>query len=206
MALAHIALIGQHVRLEPLSHDHVAGLAAAGSGARDTFVLTHVPNGLGEAQRYVDEALAALNAGRALPYATLRAHDRRVVGSTRFGNLETWSWGAQPRPVRPGPDALEIGWTWLSPDAQRTPINTEAKLLMLTHAFEVLNVERVQLKTDARNLRSRAAIERIGAKLEGILRRQLPAADGGVRDTAMYSIIPSEWPGVKAALVAKLGA
>jgi RimJ/RimL family protein N-acetyltransferase len=204
MTLAHHALIGQHVRLEPLSTAHVAALAAAASGVRDTYALTHVPDGLNESEQYVTEALALCAAGRALPYATVRVHDARVVGSTRFGNLETWNWGPHARPPRPGPDAIEIGWTWLAAEAQRTAINSEAKLLMLTHAFEVLKVERVQLKTDARNQRSRAAIERIGASFEGVLRRHLPASDGGARDTAMYSIIPAEWPRVKDALAARL--
>jgi N-acetyltransferase len=102
------------------------------------------------------------------------------------------------------PDAAEIGWTWLAPEAQRTAVNTSAKLLMLEYAFEVWHVRRVTLKTDARNERSRNAISRIGAHFEGILRAHVPAADGGIRDSAMFSILDSEWADVKARLEVRL--
>jgi RimJ/RimL family protein N-acetyltransferase len=129
-----------------------------------------------------------------------------VVGSTRFGNVERWQWppgDPRQRPVEQ-PDAVEIGWTWLAERAQRTGLNREAKLLLLGHAFETWRCHRVTLKTDARNLRSRAGIEGIGGKLDGILRAHMPAADGGIRDTAIYSIVAAEWPAVKARLIERL--
>jgi RimJ/RimL family protein N-acetyltransferase len=204
MALSLVALVGKHVSLRPLELGHVEDLARAGLAGEGTYALTHVPDSVERAQRYVREALALHATGRALPFATVRNSDDTVVGSTRFGNIEHWDYGDFPRPYRSGPDAVEIGWTWLSREAQRSPLNTEAKWLMLVHAFETWQVERVTLKTDARNARSRAAIERIGASFEGVLRRNMPASDGGVRDTAMYSIIADEWPRVKVALAAKL--
>jgi N-acetyltransferase len=123
-----------------------------------------------------------------------------VVGSTRLGNLERWTApGFTPRP-QGFVDAAEIGWTWLAEKAQRTIINTKAKWLLLGLAFESWEVRRVTLKTDARNLRSRAGIERLGAHLDGVLRAHMPAADGGERDSAVYSILASEWPGMRARL------
>jgi RimJ/RimL family protein N-acetyltransferase len=157
-------------------------------------------------RRYVAAALEDQAAGRALPFATVARAARRVVGSTRFGNVEFWAWpGASPhqRGARL-PDVVEIGWTWLAPDAQRTGVNTEAKLLMLTHAFEVWRVHRVSLNTDARNTRSREAILRLGARFDGVLRAARVAADGAIRDTAAYSIVEAEWPEVKARLAARL--
>jgi RimJ/RimL family protein N-acetyltransferase len=204
MMLSHIPLVGQHVTLAPLELGHAQALAEAGARGQGTFALTIVPDSLAKAQRYVAEALAQKQQGRALPYATIRNEDGSVVGSTRFGNLEYLDFGERSRPYRPGPDAVEIGWTWLTKDAQRTQLNSEAKWLMLSHAFEVWQVERVTLKTDARNARSRAAIERIGASFEGILRKNMPASDGGVRDTAYYSVIAEEWPRVRAELLSKL--
>jgi RimJ/RimL family protein N-acetyltransferase len=135
--------------------------------------------------------------------------DGEILGTTRFGNIERWLW---PEPFADRgrtdgePDAVEIGWTWLRHDAQRTAVNTEAKLLMLGHAFEVWKVTRVALRTDRRNARSRAAIERLGAKLDGVLRSHLPtAADGTIRDTATYSILDGEWESVRRGLLARLG-
>jgi RimJ/RimL family protein N-acetyltransferase len=184
--------------------EHIERLALTASGPRDTYSLTWVPQGVEESARYVQFALAEKAAGRALPYVTVRTSDQRIVGSTRFFSFDYWDWGAQTKPERPGPDALEIGYTWLAQDAQRSVINSEAKLLMLDFAFDVLRVERVFLKTDARNQRSRSAIERIGARFEGVLRRHMPAADGGVRDTAMFAFIAPEWPDARARLVARL--
>ena len=128
------------------------------------------------------------------------------MGSTRFGNIEFWAW-PPGNPRQRGthlPDVVEIGWTWLSRPTQRTGINTEAKLLMLAHAFEVWRVHRVSLMTDARNQRSRDAIARLGASFDGVLRAARVAADGGIRDTAAYSILDAEWPRVKAALLARI--
>jgi RimJ/RimL family protein N-acetyltransferase len=131
--------------------------------------------------------------------------DGVVIGSTRFWNLERWSWPEGHRLYgRNTPDACEIGWTWLAQSAIRTPANTEAKFLMLVHAFEVWEVLRVCLHTDVRNQRSRAAIERIGGQLEGILRAHRMAADFIPRDSARYSIVAAEWPAVKERLQQKL--
>jgi RimJ/RimL family protein N-acetyltransferase len=157
---------------------------------------------------YVAAALAAQADGRVLPFV-VRDTQGRVVGSTRFLNVEQWGWpfGRPADPVeqaRSTPQAAEIGSTWLSASAQRTPINTEAKLLMLTHAFEVWRVLRLCLKTDERNVKSRANIERIGARFEGILRNHMYAADAGIRHSAFYSIVDTEWPAVKANLTAKI--
>jgi RimJ/RimL family protein N-acetyltransferase len=181
-------------------------LCEAAAESRATYGLTWVPTDLASMERYIEEALSDADKGRAVPFATVDAAANRVVGSTRFGNIERWVW-TTPRVVEPaplGPDAVEIGWTWLSASAQRTHINSEAKLLMLTHAFEVWRCYRVLLKTDARNARSRAAIERIGGKLDGLFRGQMPAYDGTVRTSAVYTILSEEWPGVRARLEEKL--
>lgn len=205
LPVAPVLLAGNHVRLEPLSLDHVPGLVAAATAAsRATFALTHVPPDEAAMRIYVNDALADQRAGLAMPFATVRGEE--VVGSTRLGNLERWKWPAGSVHQRaPGcVDAAEIGWTWLTPSAQRTAVNTEAKLLMLGHAFEVWEVRRVTLKTDERNARSRAAIERLGARLDGVLRGHMPAADQTVRASAVYSILASEWPAVKARLAGAL--
>jgi RimJ/RimL family protein N-acetyltransferase len=141
-----------------------------------------------------------------VPFVTVSRKTGDVLGSTRLCALEYWAWpdGRQGRAGIDPPEAAEIGWTWLSAAAQRTAINTEAKRLMLGHAFETWKARRVHLKTDARNARSRAAIERIGGRLDGILRAHMPAADGGVRDSAWYSILLAEWPAVRAGLDARL--
>ena len=141
-----------------------------------------------------------------LNHQTVDAATSRVVGATRFLNVEFWAW-PPGSPLQRGedvPDVVEIGATWLAPDAQRTAINTEAKLLMLTHAFEVWRVHRVSLVTDSRNMRSRNAILRLGARFDGVLRGARVAFDGVIRHTAAYSILESEWPEVKAGLEAKL--
>jgi len=205
--LPPVTLRGRCVRLEPLSADHADALwAAVAHVPRETFALSCLPATPEEMRAYVAAALAGAATGAALPFATVDARAERVVGCTRFGNVERWTWSpghAQQR-GHDRPDAVEIGWTWLTPAAQRTAVNTEAKLLMLTHAFEGWGCHRVTLKTDARNVRSRTAIERLGAKLDGVLRAHLPAVDGGIRDTALYSILAAEWPAVKAALAARL--
>ncbi len=140
-----------------------------------------------------------------MPFAIVRSDDGVVIGSTRFFNLERWAWPAgHPSHGRGVPDACEIGYTWLAHSALRTAANTEAKLLMLTHAFETWEVLRVCLHTDVRNLRSRAAIERIGGRFEGILRAHRMAADFIPRDSARYSIIAEEWPVVNQRLVQRM--
>jgi len=204
-ALFPLTLTGPGVRLEPLSREHVPGLLQAAGESRETYRLTGVPADEPSALDYVVRALAAAGRGEAVPFATVDLVQARVVGSTRFGNLERWSWPGTPvAPVPLGPDALEIGWTWLAASAQRTHVNTEAKLLMLTHAFEVWRVRRVNIRTDARNARSRANIERVGGRLDGILRAHMPSYDGGVRDTASYSILASEWGAIRERLALRL--
>jgi N-acetyltransferase len=209
MAFADLTLSGRRVRLEPLAQAHVGALVAAASESRETYGLTIVPDGHEAMGRYVQVALAERERGVSVPFATVDLTRGAAVGSTRFMNIETWTWpsGDRARPVPSVPfEAAEIGSTWLAASTQRTAVNSEAKLLMLTHAFEVWGLRRVNLKTDARNVRSRTAIERLGARLDGILRAQMPASDGGVRDTALYSILADEWPSIRAALVGRLEA
>jgi RimJ/RimL family protein N-acetyltransferase len=193
-------LAGTFVRLEPLGPEHLDALAAAAAGPRETYAFTFVPADRAGMAAYMASALTDRQAGRGVPFATVDARSGRVLGSTRYRDLEYWSWPAgSVHTAPPGlPDALEIGSTWLTASAQRTPINSEAKLLMLAHAFETWSVKRVTLKTDERNVRSRAAIERLGAKLDGVLRAHMAGADDAVRDTAWYSILAEEWPTVRA--------
>src|SRR5262245_33655026 len=136
--LTPVTLEGRHVRLEPLALGHAAGLLAAASGSRDTYGYTLVPGDEAQMARYIEAALVDRDAGRALPFATVDRMGGRVVGATRFGNVEFWTWPSGNPNQRGGdvPDVVEIGWTWLAADAQRTAINTEAKYLMLTQAFE----------------------------------------------------------------------
>jgi len=166
---------------------HVPELFAA---AREPEIFRYlmIPpfTGFEDTGRWVKEALAAKSDGTEVPFVTIRRSDNKVVGSTRFID------------IRRAHRALEIGWTWLAPEAQRTTINTEAKYLMLKQAFDRWGALRVQLKTDANNAKSRAAILRLGAKFEGILRKQmLRAHDGYERDTAMFSITDADWPEVR---------
>ena len=201
-----VVLTGRFVRLEPLTIAHAPALVAAASGARETYGLTWVPGSLAEARAYIDTALREQSERRSLPFATVDRLTGRVVGSTRFLNIEFWSWpegNAHQRGVE-RPDVVEIGATWLAADAQRTRINTEAKLLMLEHAFEHWRVHRVSLMTDARNERSRTAIMRLGARFDGVLRAARPASDGAIRDTAAFSILDSEWPTIRAKLETRL--
>jgi N-acetyltransferase len=190
------------VSLEPLATKHVDPLFAAASVARETYILTRVPGTAEGMRAYVESALVEQANGLSIPFATKEARTGRVVGSTRFMNIERWTWPPNSSLQRSAerPDAVEIGATWLAADVQRTGINTHAKLLMLTHAFERWEVHRVTLKTDARNARSRTAIERLGAHFDGVLRAHMPAFDGAVRDTAFYSILETEWPALRARL------
>jgi len=205
-----VTLKGAHVVLEPLTLVHVDGLSAAAAEDRSTYALTSVPQGPAAGRRYVESALAEQATGRSLPFAARLADDGRVIGSTRFLDLDYWPAGPAPS-VRPGPvaaDAVptvgEIGSTWYAASVQRTAVNTEAKLLLLTHAFDTWGLLRVTFKTDERNTRSRRAIERLGAQFEGVRRAQMRATDGGVRNTAYYSVIASEWPRVRTGLLARL--
>jgi RimJ/RimL family protein N-acetyltransferase len=205
MSTESFVLCGTHVRLEPVEPRHVEGLAAASVVDPSLYRWSPVPQGREEATQYVNTALAWRDAGTALTFAIVHLSEGRVIGSTRFFNLERWAWPAgHPLHARKAPDACEVGYTWYAPSAIRTAANTECKLLMLTHAFEAWAVLRVCFHTDVRNERSRAALERIGAKFEGILRAHRMAADFIPRDSCRYSIIASEWPGVKKALLHRL--
>ena len=188
-------LAGQHLRLEPLQHEHVPGLLAAASGGGELYRWSPVPQDEAQVRRYVETAVAARDAGQAVSFAVVRMTDDTVIGSTRFFDLGYWPW---PDGVaRNGPDTCEIGYTWLSRDAIRTGANTEMKRLMLTYAFEVWQVRSVCLHTDARNQRSRDAMQRIGARFEGILRSHRLGADLNPRDSVRFSITAAEWPSVR---------
>jgi N-acetyltransferase len=204
-----ITLEGRFVRLEPLRTAHVDHLVAAASEDRANYQWAYVPDGEEEMVASVEDALAHLAGGDQVPFVTVRKGEGgapdQVVGSTRFCNMQIWQWYPHNTHQRHGiPDVTDIGWTWLAGSAQRTPVNTEAKLLMMTHAFEVWQVHRVAIQTDIRNTRSRNAIERVGGKLDGFLRGDRPGVDDTVRTSARYSIIPEEWPDVKARLQARL--
>jgi N-acetyltransferase len=193
MIVEACVLEGAHVRLEPLSLDHLDALTAVGLDP-DLWQWTLAQNRTPEdMRRYVETALAEHRAGQALPFATVERTSGRVVGSTRFAAIE--------RSHR----RVEIGWTWIARPWQRTAVNTEAKFLMLRHAFEVWGCVRVELKTNAKNERSRRAILRIGAVEEGTLRKHQLNADGTPRDSVYFSIIDDEWPAVKSRLEGMLG-
>jgi RimJ/RimL family protein N-acetyltransferase len=194
--IERFTLDGAHVRLEPLTMAHADELLAASNEDRSTYGWTRTPDGPAGVVAYIDAAYA----DDRVPFATVWKEVGRVVGSTSFFP-EWWD------DTRGPPDVVEIGATFLAASAQRTVVNTEAKLLMLTHAFEVWGVQRVSLKTDARNERSRAAIERLGARYDGTLRRHMPAygPGGGPRDSAFFSILSDEWPDVKSGLQTRLG-
>jgi RimJ/RimL family protein N-acetyltransferase len=199
-------LAGQHVRLEPLDHKHIGGLIAAAAVDPSLYRWSPIPQGADETTKYVATALAWRDQGTAVPFAIVRAGDGVVIGSTRFWNIERWAWPeGHVSHARNTPDACEIGYTWLTRSAIRTAANTEGKLLMLTHAFEVWQVLRVCFHTDSRNERSRAALERIGAKFEGVLRAHRMAADFIPRDSVRYSIIAAEWPTTKERLLGLMG-
>ena len=193
-----LILRGDYVRLEPLEQRHLDGLAEAAAVDPSLYRWTPLPQGRDGMSEYVNTAISWREAGTAEPFAIIRLSDGAVVGSTRFWNLERWAWPVgNPRHGRTAPDVCEIGHTWLTASAIRTPVNTEAKLLMLAHAFETWEALRVCLHTDARNTRSRAAIERLGAKFEGILRAHRLAADFTIRDSARFSIVAAEWPAIR---------
>jgi RimJ/RimL family protein N-acetyltransferase len=195
-------LQGKHVWLEPLGHRHVTGLATASVGDPELYRWSPVPQGEAEAAKYVETALRWRAEDFALAFAIVRTGDDVVVGSTRFFAIERWPWPkGHEFHNRPTPDACEIGYTWLAHSAIRTAANTEGKLLMLTYAFESWQVHRVCFHADARNERSRAALERIGGKFEGILRAHRMAADYIPRDSARFSIVAADWPEVKQRLI-----
>jgi N-acetyltransferase len=187
-----VKLEGTHVRLEPLGPDHLPGLAHAGR-AEGIWRWMPLDGSTREGMAaIVEAALAAQAAGNELPFVTVERASGRVVGSTRYLALA-------PAHLR-----LEIGWTWIDPEFQRSAVNTEAKLLGMTHAFETLGMRRVEFKTDALNEQSRAAILGIGAQYEGIFRKHMVMPGGRARDSAYYSVIDTEWPAVRAHLRARL--
>ena len=192
MDLTPVTLEGEAVRLEPLSLDHLDMLCESGAHSELWRYMTSDSTSPEGMRAFINEALACQRARTALPFATVDRKSERAIGSTRFGNIV------------PEHKRVEIGWTWVSPPWQRSAINTEAKFLMLRYAFETLGCNRVELKTNSLNARSRSAILRIGAKEEGTLRSHMINPDGTLRDTVYYSIIAPEWPDVKARLQARL--
>jgi N-acetyltransferase len=194
MKAAPVTLRGRVVRLEPLTLEHVPALSRVGL---EPELWRWIPTAVGtpeEMHGYVARALEDLTRGVALPFVIVDQGSDQAIGSTRFGNIER----AHHR--------LEIGWTWITSAFQRTAVNTEAKLLLLTHAFETLHANRVELKTDALNQTSRKAILRLGAVEEGTFRRHVITGSGRVRDTVYFSIVDGEWAAVKARLVGLLEA
>jgi len=192
MKVTPATLEGWHVRLEPLAKTHLAGLAAVGL---DEELWRWIPTSVGtreEMAAYIETALNEQEHGTSLPFAIVEKATGRTIGSTRYGNIDRTH------------HRVEIGWTWVAREWQRTAMNTEAKYLLLRHAFETLGCMRVELKTDSLNERSRAAILRMGAREEGIFRNHMITASGRIRHTVYFSIINSEWPAVKARLEAKL--
>jgi RimJ/RimL family protein N-acetyltransferase len=188
MKVSPVTLQGQHVRLEPLSGAHLQGLTEVGL---EEDLWRWIPTAVQTAQEmeaYVQTALDEQARGVSLPFAIIEKATGRVIGSTRYANIE--------RTHR----RVEIGWTWVARPWQRTAINTEAKYLLLTHAFETLGCLRVELKTDSLNERSRAAILRIGAKEEGTFRNHMITSSGRIRHSVYFSVINSEWPAVKTRL------
>ena len=181
-----VRLEGVHVRLEPLARRHAEDLFEAG---RDESIWAYMPRpvlkSVQDAQAMIDQALEVAAGGTQVPFAIVEGAGGKAIGSTRYLD------------IRRNDRGLEIGWTWLGTAFQRTPLNTECKYLLLTHAFEDQGAVRVQLKTDLRNECSQRAIERLGAVREGVLRKHIILWDGFIRDTVYYSIIESEWPEVK---------
>lgn len=199
--LSVTTLTGRHVSLEPLRLDHVDEVVAAAAGDRSSYGYTQVPDGVDETTAYVRWLVGDAANARAAPFVQRRRSDGHVVGCTRYLH-PLWPLG------RTEPDEVEIGGTWLAASAQRTAINSEAKLLLLSHAFETWRVQRVAICTDARNDQSRRAIERLGATFEGVLRRHRRSTRAGeqteLRDTATYSVTLDDWPTVRGALLDRL--
>ena len=192
MVVAPVVLEGRQVRLEPLREDHLAGLAAVGLDEELWRWIPTPVRTVEEMAAYIATALREQSQGVSLPFALMERKTGRPIGSTRYGNIDRTN------------HRVEIGWTWVAREWQRTAINTEAKYLLLKHAFETLGCIRVELKTDSLNERSRAAILRIGAREEGIFRNHMITTSGRIRHSAYYSIVDSEWPSVKGRLEEKL--
>lgn len=192
MIIEPVVLEGKYVRLEPMRVDHLPALVKVGLDEAIWRWTANIVKDESDIERYVRAALADHMKGTSLPFVTIERKGGTLVGSTRFGNIDAINRKA------------EIGWTWINPKWQRTAINTEAKLLMLTHAFETWKCIRVEFKTDANNKQSRAAIARIGGVEEGTLRNHMIIESGRYRDSVYFSIIDSEWASVKADLASKL--
>jgi RimJ/RimL family protein N-acetyltransferase len=192
MKIEPVILEGKFVRLEPLRFEHLDALCAVGLEKSMWILTTNVMENFGDMRNYVETALKDFERKISLPFVTVEKSSNKIVGSTRFGNIDVKNL------------KTEIGWTWINPEWQRTFVNTEAKLLMLTHAFETWECIRVEFKTDALNEKSRNAILRIGATEEGILRRHMITETGRYRDSVYFSIIDSEWEDVKANLRQKV--
>jgi RimJ/RimL family protein N-acetyltransferase len=191
-ALSPVTLEGALVRLEPLTLAHLDPLAAVGLDPDLWSITVSQVRDRDELRQWIEKALKDQAAGTALPFATIERASGKAVGSSRLANYSAFD------------RRIEIGWTWVARDWQRSGVNTEAKLLMLTHAFEQLGCVRVELKTDAINSRSRNAILRIGAREEGILRKHARTESGRFRDTVYFSITDEEWLGVKRKLTSML--
>lgn len=187
-----VVLQGNIIRLEPMSVDHVDGLTAVGLEPELWQLTTSNVRTRADMLAYVESALAARAAGTALPFVTILQSDNTIIGSTRFANYDEAS------------RRVEIGWTWLNPRWQRTGANTEAKLLMLAYAFEALELNRVEFKTDAINTKSRTALLGIGAREEGTLRSHMVLWNGRIRDSVYFSVIRPEWPDVRTRLERRL--
>ena len=194
-------LRGRHVELVPLAAEHARALLAAATGDRSSYGFTEVPGDTDHMDRYIANLLAKAADGTDVPFAQRHLDDGRLVGCTRFLEIRRWR-------GRPEPDEVEIGGTWLAADVQRPAVTTEAKLLLLGHAFGVWRVDRVAIATDSRNGRSRQAIERLGARFEGILRHHRPSLVAGEagrpRDTALFAITDDDWPAVEQGLLSRL--
>jgi len=187
-----LTLRGAHVILEPLAMDHLDGLCEVGLNPELWRWTTNSVRSRDDLRLYLETALREEAAGTALPFATIDTVSRQAIGSTRFANID------------PANRRVEIGWTWIGVPWQRTPANTEAKYLMLRHAFETLGCIRVEFKTDSLNERSRNALVRIGAREEGTFRNHMIVHDGRYRHSVYFSVIDSEWPEVKEILEQKL--
>jgi RimJ/RimL family protein N-acetyltransferase len=186
MEVKPTVLEGQHVRLEPMTEAHVPGLAEIGVGQTFwDFMLYGNVNTVEDMMNWIQDILSRAEKGTDLPFVVIHLASGRVAGATRYLN------------IMPKDRGLEIGGTWYGSEFQRTPVNTECKYLLLSHAFETLGCIRVQLKTDLRNERSQKAIERIGAVKEGVLRNHMILPDGRFRHSVFYSILDTEWPDIK---------
>jgi N-acetyltransferase len=192
MKVEAVTLTGNHIRIVPMEAEHIPGLFEAGNQPQIWTYLPMRVSSYDDMERLVSEALAAKDSGLTFPFVIQDVNTHQIVGSTRFLDISSEHRN------------LEIGWTWLSPLVWRSPVNTECKYLLLKHAFETLGTSRVQIKTDRRNVRSQNAIERIGGVREGVLRQHRIMYDGYIRDTVYYSILDTEWLGVRKKLEEKL--